>query len=224
MDGAAFDRIATSVAKIATRRLVVAAALALAGMAVAGDGAGASRRPTCRAANAGCTRNGQCCSGICELGRGVHRHRRNRCRCVADCAGKTCGNDGCGGVCGECSAFESCEAGSCIDPCASCGVEEICMSGECVNPCSNGGGGCWVCADFDIATAGENCPPATQFGGACKDDEACYAQNALCGTTVDGVRIDCMCAVAIYEDGLLQATFPYGQCVTHPADGSACPA
>jgi len=97
------------------------------------------------------------------------------------------------------------------------------MNGACLNPCG-GSGGCWVCSeDFDIATAGENCPPATPFGGTCKNDEACYAQNPHCGTTVDGVLIDCMCAVAIYEDGVLQATFPYGQCVTHPANGSACP-
>ena len=34
--------------------------------------------------------------------------------CVPDCEGRNCGDDGCGGTCGECSAFESCsENGTC---------------------------------------------------------------------------------------------------------------
>ena len=34
--------------------------------------------------------------------------------CVPDCAGKACGADGCGGVCGECAAEEWCVNAECV--------------------------------------------------------------------------------------------------------------
>ena len=33
--------------------------------------------------------------------------------CVANCAGKSCGDDGCGGSCGTCDAGSTCDAGTC---------------------------------------------------------------------------------------------------------------
>jgi len=39
--------------------------------------------------------------------------------CAADCAGKVCGDDGCGGSCGECDGGLSCIAGACGTPCQS---------------------------------------------------------------------------------------------------------
>jgi hypothetical protein len=39
--------------------------------------------------------------------------------CVADCLGRECGDDGCGGVCGACDDGETCESGLCVAP--SCG-------------------------------------------------------------------------------------------------------
>jgi MYXO-CTERM domain-containing protein len=35
------------------------------------------------------------------------------CSCTADCAGKNCGDDGCGGSCGTCSGTEQCVNGNC---------------------------------------------------------------------------------------------------------------
>jgi len=38
--------------------------------------------------------------------------------CISDCAGKDCGNNGCGGSCGTCGFDETCTLGQCItDPC-----------------------------------------------------------------------------------------------------------
>lgn len=38
------------------------------------------------------------------------------CDCAPSCAGKTCGNDGCGGSCGSCGASQTCSAaGACVD-------------------------------------------------------------------------------------------------------------
>jgi len=34
--------------------------------------------------------------------------------CLPDCFGKVCGDDGCGGSCGECSSFQKCKAGACV--------------------------------------------------------------------------------------------------------------
>lgn len=38
------------------------------------------------------------------------------CDCTPQCSGKTCGDDGCGGSCGNCEADESCEANTCVAP------------------------------------------------------------------------------------------------------------
>ena len=39
-------------------------------------------------------------------------------QCQPQCAGKTCGNDGCGDFCGTCSANQKCESGNCVEFCA----------------------------------------------------------------------------------------------------------
>ncbi|MDP6944241.1 MAG: hypothetical protein QF464_08835, partial [Myxococcota bacterium] len=55
-----------------------------------------------------------------------------RCECVADCAGKSCGPDGCGGSCGGCEAVETCSAdGQCVDTCD-------CVHDGCVDDCGEG--------------------------------------------------------------------------------------
>lgn len=38
-------------------------------------------------------------------------------KCIPDCLGKECGDDGCGGVCGPCSGNTRCSANICIDSC-----------------------------------------------------------------------------------------------------------
>ena len=61
--------------------------------------------------------------------------------CVADCEGKECGQNGCGGSCGECSAGTVCEVSSCIPAAtADCGAipcqeDDLCKEGECVHQC-----------------------------------------------------------------------------------------
>ncbi|GEM_PF-1058452 len=76
--------------------------------------------------------------------------------CDPDCAGKECGDDGCGGTCGSCQAGESCDgSGQCVtgctpdcagkecgddgcgDTCGSCQAGESCDgSGQCVTGCT----------------------------------------------------------------------------------------
>ncbi len=74
--------------------------------------------------------------------------------CEADCDGKECGDDGCGGDCGQCLPNEKCIEGNCkIEPGgfgAPCQFNDECESGLCF-PTEVGG----VCTEFCI----EECPP-----------------------------------------------------------------
>ncbi len=64
--------------------------------------------------------------------------------CRPDCSGKNCGDDGCGGSCGECLPNSDCVAGVCSD----C-IPEDCTTLECGN--DGCGGSCGDCE------SGENC-------------------------------------------------------------------
>jgi len=59
------------------------------------------------------------------------------CVCSPDCADKECGNDGCGGSCGDCAVGAECDAGLCMCEFASCAgaccaQSEVCQDDECV--------------------------------------------------------------------------------------------
>ncbi|HSA24024.1 MAG TPA: SUMF1/EgtB/PvdO family nonheme iron enzyme, partial [Myxococcota bacterium] len=88
--------------------------------------------------------------------------------CPPDCAGKQCGDDGCGGSCGGCSAGEICQDGACaclFEGCGEgcCGAGEVCWQASCCLPdCADracGDDGCGaVCG---ACPAGELCDEAT---------------------------------------------------------------
>jgi hypothetical protein len=75
-----------------------------------------------------CGTGGICLSGVC-------------CPKAGNCAGKNCGDDGCGSVCGECEAGEQCALGMCIE--SAC--EPFCLNKECGD--DGCGGTCGDCAD-----------------------------------------------------------------------------
>ena len=71
------------------------------------------------------------------------------CVCFPQCTGKECGDDGCGGSCGECGAGWQCDGDQqCFDPCVgkecgddgyggscgACGAEEVCTDYSCEYP------------------------------------------------------------------------------------------
>ncbi|MBR57575.1 MAG: hypothetical protein CMH54_05895 [Myxococcales bacterium] len=120
--------------------------------------------------------------------------------CVPNCAGKECGEDGCGGSCGSCvfgetcSATGQCEAGSgctpdcqgkncgadgCGGSCGSCGAGEQCQNGV----CSNAGGCMPDCAEKECGDdgCGGSC-------GYCGLQKICGADFTCedCITTCDG--------------------------------------
>ncbi len=178
MDASRFDALTRGLSAALTRRRGLA--LVLGGLAAAGQvNDGDARRATCRAAGTGCTRNSQCCNNVCNLGRQMPRSKRNRC-CSADCTGKICGNDGCGGTCGA-----GCEAGlvcnddgtACVSPCEGFDTSGglLCsgtIEGEAVSATDwmyPSGGECWDSGDS------EDC----QGLGACAvDGWACVCQSS----------------------------------------------
>ncbi len=77
--------------------------------------------------------------------------------CQPVCGGKNCGNDGCGGVCGLCTASQACVQGTCKDK-SSCKPQcagKVCGHDGC-------GGACGSCA------SGDNCVDGTCITPQCK--------------------------------------------------------
>lgn len=79
----------------------------------------------------------------------VLNSRRDLCiECIGDCNGTTCGDDGCGRLCGECPLGQSCDGTACIRcqpncaarscgddgcgrSCGTCAADETCRDGTC---------------------------------------------------------------------------------------------
>ena len=129
--------------------------------------------------------------------------------CTADCEGLTCGDDGCGGSCGECSAEQGCYDGLCSNH-PTCGNEE-CERGEtcatcaedCACACGEGcvDGACAftacegrVCGEDGCGGSCGDCPE----GEGCDRDGQCHAQDCGDGVCVEGEGCetcaeDCSC-------------------------------
>ena len=96
--------------------------------------------------------------------------------CVADCVGKTCGDDGCGGSCGTCPAGQACQSGACTSCTADCTGKE-CGSDGC-------GGSCGSCLEGYSCKTGtcilnQVCVPACE-GKECGLDGC----DGVCGVCV----------------------------------------
>jgi hypothetical protein len=141
------------------------------------------------------------------------------CTCQADCANKTCGDDGCGGSCGDCDPGFECTNYQCVcvpdcflkdcgdDGCdGSCGaclppeecIDDIC---NCIPDCfflecgSDGcGGSCGECVAPETCVGGW-----CDYGGECQVDADCD----------DG-------------DPCTNDTCPNGTCANTPATGGYC--
>ncbi len=115
--------------------------------------------------------------------------------CQADCVGKTCGDNGCGGVCGEC-----------LDP-----TEPICAAGKC-SPCipncaglacggDGCGGSCGSCPNDKLCSLGVCVAPALEAscvgycGKVAPSGCACTAECAAKGTCCIDVDV-CGCIAA----------------------------
>jgi hypothetical protein len=92
--------------------------------------------------------------------------------CAADCTGKVCGDDGCGGSCGTCTAPDVCDAaGQCCTP--------DCTSKECGD--DGCGGSCGACAEGNYCDATFTCAACSCGDQDCGVDQC----GTSCGTCVD---------------------------------------
>ena len=142
--------------------------------------------------------------------------------CTPACNGKTCGADGCGGLCGTCTAGSSCQSGTCVsqDPCAGLTFTGCC-DGSVLNWCEAGAKKAQSCGDFgcgwnaqaayyDCGYAGDGpanapkacggtaCTPSCS-GKVCGDDGC----GGICGICTDGT----VCAEGACMNGCGDVSF-----------------
>jgi N-acetylneuraminic acid mutarotase len=121
---------------------------------------------TC-AADCGCP-DGEACNGVshaCEV------------QCAPNCDGRDCGDDGCGGTCGNgCGADQLCnDGGLCVERPAQCG-DNSCDAGE---DCATCPADCGQCCGNGACSAGENCATCPA-DCECADGERCDFERRAC--------------------------------------------
>jgi hypothetical protein len=174
--------------------------------------------------------------------------RPGRCEaevCVADCEpgcdGKGCGDDGCGGSCGECGEGEACEDGVCVpevqagcgdeacdegEDCASCAADcgcacgAECLDGACAFTACQGracgddgcGGSCGDCGEGEICDGGACAPDGPECGDeVCDEGEGCASCPADCG---------CGCGEGCADDKCKFTACDERECGDDGCDGS----
>jgi len=129
------------------------------------DGTPCGDFSVCQGGKCGCSFDA-CGAGCCDDGQVCHG---GEC-CTPDCIGKDCGDDGCGGSCGECQGLQVCQEGKCACEFAACGQAccpkgEVCAGAKCCLPKCEGkqcgsdgcGGECGSCAPGQVCIQGV-CP------------------------------------------------------------------
>ena len=116
--------------------------------------------------------------------------------CAPACAGRACGDDGCGGSCGSCGAGKACQGGQCVTTCTPQCTGKTCGDDGC-------GGLCGQCLSTQTCVAGQcqaqGCTPqcaGRECGsdgclgtcGSCAAGEACVAGQCevTCTPACDG--------------------------------------
>jgi len=101
--------------------------------------------------------------------------------CIEDCTGKECGDDGCGGSCGDCNGTDVCDGtGQCV-PLEEC-VPETCISlGKECGTWNDDCEGTLDCGDCDV---GDSCSNGICVG--CTPDCSCASATCIGDTCSDG--------------------------------------
>jgi MYXO-CTERM domain-containing protein len=134
------------------------------------------------------------CPGDCPCGAGESCVEGECVACTADCQEKECGDDGCGGSCGECSEDMECIDGLCVEPAGSC--DGFCgeQAGNCYcdELCFENGDCCDDVCDFcsELEGCGECVPDC--LDKECGDDGC----GGICGVCDGGVCIEDVCVAA----------------------------
>lgn len=95
--------------------------------------------------------------------------------CISNCAGKQCGDDGCGGTCGQCFGNNICQNGNCIPSCTPNCAAKQCGSDGCTGTC----GTCQINYTCVNGVCQANCQP--QCGGKQCGPDGCNGTCGNCG-------------------------------------------
>lgn len=143
------------------------------------------------------------------------------CGCVPNCAGKQCGDDGCGGQCGTCTSPATCNAsGQCVTACTpnctgkqcgddgcgglcppGCTAPSVCQGGTClcIPDCSGKqcgsdgcGGTCGTCSAPDTCSAAGQCVCVPACAGKQCGDDTCGGSCGTCTGTEVCVNSQCV--------------------------------
>ncbi len=79
------------------------------------------------------------------------------CNCEPACDGKTCGDDGCGGVCGACADDDRCIDGTCRNDCVDCVADALGCEGDVATRCIQGIDDCNTIDRVDCAASDQLC-------------------------------------------------------------------
>ncbi|MBI5610249.1 MAG: hypothetical protein HY902_15335, partial [Deltaproteobacteria bacterium] len=142
--------------------------------------------PSGCACTADCAKKGNCCVDV------------GNCACLPECKDKQCGDDGCGGTCGDCAPGSACSSGKCLTPVctdATCNGHGVCQAATVQCDCAPGyaGAACDGCAPGLVGYP--NCgTPCTDDAG-CDDanpctDDACSAGVSCVHLAGDGTCTD----------------------------------
>ena len=134
-----------------------------------------------------------CVSQTCGSGKTCDRNGFCVSQCTPNCKGKTCGSDGCGGVCGGvCGSDDYCNNGNCL-PC-SCngpGGNFLCGTDQCGRSCGSCGGqekclGAWASYNlsYNCVACTPNCPDGYCGSDGCGGYCSCSAGQA-CSSSDD---------------------------------------
>jgi len=104
--------------------------------------------------------------------------------CTPSCAGKECGDDGCGNTCGECSGNEpNCVLGTCVSSEEPCEANCTCAGQTCVGQtCSDGcSGSCPGQLTLEIDCGSLMCGDSPHGCGVCAEcDTGYYCDGGIC--------------------------------------------
>ena len=119
--------------------------------------------------------------------------------CIPECGERQCGDDHCGGRCGECPEGELCtEDGECFraaPPPSECGESCEAMGYECGEAC---GLSCGECSEGERCDAGRCLCQPDCIGKVCGADDGCGGVCAPCPNVES--CIDCVARLSIYEE------------------------
>ena len=114
-------------------------------------------------------------------------------QCSPSCAGKECGDDGCGGSCGKCGTKENCENGKCstVSQRGRANGDECFENGQCIS------GLCLGVSGSDVKYCREPCSIVNMV---CPPDTKCFCYgqgaNGACMPTVGKSEVGAKCSTA----------------------------